>query len=210
MSRSARTPRTPRRVELQTTRLEALDDSLGPLGPLGDNGASQPEPPTPPTKEQTLPSRIRPAASSLSSSMMDSVDLSDEIEHTGSRARQPPPVQPPPSGIENTRRQGQPSVSVEQAAKPSFEITVGDPHKVGDLTSSHIVYQVRTKVRSITSLRQLAPLTGLLDFVKSVQAVRVYSQPSLQRFFVALQFVTRQQPRRRGSSSSGEASRWSI
>jgi sorting nexin-1/2 len=36
---------------------------------------------------------------------------------------------------------------VEQAAKPTFYITVGDPHKVGDLTSSHIVYQVRTKVR---------------------------------------------------------------
>jgi sorting nexin-1/2 len=37
---------------------------------------------------------------------------------------------------------------VEQAAKPTFEITVGDPHKVGDLTSSHIVYQVRTKTSS--------------------------------------------------------------
>ena len=39
-------------------------------------------------------------------------------------------------------------MTVEQAAKPSFEITVGDPHKVGDLTSSHIVYQVRTKTTS--------------------------------------------------------------
>ncbi|KAI5297540.1 hypothetical protein KEM56_004749, partial [Ascosphaera pollenicola] len=29
-----------------------------------------------------------------------------------------------------------------------FEITVGDPHKVGDLTSSHIEYQVRTKTTS--------------------------------------------------------------
>jgi sorting nexin-1/2 len=39
-------------------------------------------------------------------------------------------------------------MSVEQAAKPSFDISVGDPHKVGDLTSSHIVYQVRTKTTS--------------------------------------------------------------
>ena len=39
-------------------------------------------------------------------------------------------------------------MSVEQAAKPNFDITVGDPHKVGDLTSSHIVYQVRTKTTS--------------------------------------------------------------
>jgi sorting nexin-1/2 len=44
------------------------------------------------------------------------------------------------------RTSNQPSVSIEQAAKPSFQITVGDPHKVGDLTSSHIVYSVRTKV----------------------------------------------------------------
>ena len=41
-------------------------------------------------------------------------------------------------------------MSVEQAAKPSFDISVGDPHKVGDLTSSHIVYQVTTKVRDYT------------------------------------------------------------
>ncbi|KAK5087968.1 Vacuolar protein sorting-associated protein vps5 [Lithohypha guttulata] len=39
-------------------------------------------------------------------------------------------------------------MSVEQAAKPSFDISVGDPHKVGDLTSSHIVYQVRTRTTS--------------------------------------------------------------
>lgn len=45
-----------------------------------------------------------------------------------------------------TRRETTPSVSVEQAAKPSFEISVGDPHKVGDLTSSHIVYLVKTRV----------------------------------------------------------------
>lgn len=80
---------------------------------------------------------------------MSSIDLGDEADQNdqqGGIPRVPPPVQPPPTGIENTRRQGQPSMSVEQAAKPSFDITVGDPHKVGDLTSSHIVYQVRTKV----------------------------------------------------------------
>ena len=51
------------------------------------------------------------------------------------------------AGPDALKRQTQPSVSIEQAARPTFEITVGDPHKVGDLTSSHIVYQVRTKVR---------------------------------------------------------------
>ena len=75
--------------------------------------------------------------------MLDSVDLSDDVEPaTGPRI--PPPVQPAQSAT--PRRDTQPSVSIEQAAKPSFDITVGDPHKVGDLTSSHIVYLVRTKV----------------------------------------------------------------
>ncbi|KAL2195090.1 Vps5 C terminal like-domain-containing protein [Corynascus similis CBS 632.67] len=60
--------------------------------------------------------------------------------------RQPPPVQAAlPSPVRSATH---PSVSIEQAARPSFHITVGDPHKVGDLTSSHIVYSVRTKTTS--------------------------------------------------------------
>jgi sorting nexin-1/2 len=39
-------------------------------------------------------------------------------------------------------------MSVVQASKPTFSISVGDPHKVGDLTSSHTVYQVTTKTTS--------------------------------------------------------------
>jgi sorting nexin-1/2 len=62
----------------------------------------------------------------------------------GARPRQPPPVQAAlPSPVRSAQH---PSVSVEQAARPSFRIAVGDPHKVGDLTSSHIVYSVRTQV----------------------------------------------------------------
>lgn len=78
---------------------------------------------------------------------MDSVDLGEDDKSTASRTRFAGQIQPSPAGTENTRRQTQPSVSIEQAARPSFDITVGDPHKVGDLTTSHIVYQVRTKVR---------------------------------------------------------------
>ncbi|SPQ21297.1 30e92cfd-e687-487f-9ed4-4e11597ced81 [Thermothielavioides terrestris] len=69
----------------------------------------------------------------------------------GSRAaagtgRRPPPVQAAlPSPVRSATL---PSVSVEQAARPVFHISVGDPHKVGDLTSSHIVYSVRTKTTS--------------------------------------------------------------
>ena len=70
-------------------------------------------------------------------------DLSDEGERSAG-PRIPPPVQPSAGPV--PRRDTQPSVSVEQAAKPTFDITVGDPHKVGDLTSSHIEYLVQTKV----------------------------------------------------------------
>ncbi|KAL8969708.1 MAG: hypothetical protein Q9183_001869 [Haloplaca sp. 2 TL-2023] len=152
---AGRGPRTPRKIGAQPTRLEAVDDSLGPLGPLGDNAPTQPEPeqpPVPPSKEQPVPmgnSRQAPStSSSMNRSMMDSVDLGDEDRPLGARFRHPGQGQSSPGGIENIRRQTQPSVSIEQAARPSFDITVGDPHKVGDLTSSHIVYQVRTKTSS--------------------------------------------------------------
>ncbi|RDL40770.1 PX protein [Venustampulla echinocandica] len=147
-----RQPRTPRRAVAQQVHLEALDDSLGPLGPLGDNApTTQPdEPPIPPQKEQVVTHNIRqPMASSQPSigrSMLDSVDLNEDLESASTGSRVPPPVQP--SQGTPVKRETQPSVTIEQAAKPTFEITVGDPHKVGDLTSSHIVYLVRTKTTS--------------------------------------------------------------
>ena len=73
--------------------------------------------------------------------MADSVTL----EEDGGGFHGPPPVQAPSEG-EASKRQSEPSISLEKAANPTFDISVGDPHKVGDLTSSHIVYQVRTKV----------------------------------------------------------------
>ncbi|KAI9845209.1 MAG: Vacuolar protein sorting-associated protein 5 [Thelocarpon superellum] len=151
-----RGPRPARKVGVQTTRLEAVDDSLGPLGPLGDNLDGAPStrehPPAPPQKEApTKANNARaapstPPLSSINKSMMDSVDLADDDDEPAGRARTPPPVNPP--WTPQSPRQTQRSVSVEQAAKPTFDITVGDPHKVGDLTSSHIVYQVRTKTSS--------------------------------------------------------------
>lgn len=68
--------------------------------------------------------------------------------HRGGRL--PPPVDAArPSSV---RSGTHPSMSVEQAAKPSFQIYVGDPVKIGDLTSSHIVYSVRTKVSIMMTL----------------------------------------------------------
>ena len=155
-SPAGRNPRTPRRPGTQPVRLEALDDSLGPLGPLGDNAPIPQidQPPAPPQKEQVVTHNIRqPMASSQSSisrSMLDSIDLSDDVDPVATGPRVPPPVQPAQAA--SVKRETQPSVSIEQAAKPNFYITVGDPHKVGDLTSSHIVYLVRTKVRGFGGL----------------------------------------------------------
>ena len=98
---------------------------------------------------------------------MSTVDLSNSLAEDGLGSLVgPPPVQRPEGAT--VRRETQPSVSIEQAARPTFDISVGDPHKVGDLTSSHIVYQVRTKV--MMSLRQgcISHLTYATDIIKSI------------------------------------------
>lgn len=137
--------RTPRRFGAQTTRLEALDDDLGPLGPLGATvpPAQPDEPPQLPQKEVQATRAARPTQSQSQPSKAGQ-DHDDDAEDESPRARYPPPVQP--QSADAPRRQGQPSMSVEQAARPTFHISVGDPHKVGDITGSHTVYQVRTKV----------------------------------------------------------------
>ncbi|KAK3685812.1 Vps5 C terminal like-domain-containing protein [Podospora appendiculata] len=147
----------PRRLVAQPTRLQAVeDDPLGPLGasaPTGDGALPPLAPPAPPLKEQ-LPLRTTMASAAAAPKRSgppdphridDDDDDNDNYDQpTGPRA--PPPVQPAqPSSV---RSATQPSISIEQAAKPSFHISVGDPHKVGDLTSSHIVYSVRTKTTS--------------------------------------------------------------
>jgi sorting nexin-1/2 len=101
--------------------------------------------------------------------MLESIGPDEDNEATSTGPRVPPPVQPSPGAP--IRRDTQPSVSVEQAAKPTFEITVGDPHKVGDLTSSHIVYLVRTKVMFLS--RVMGRFSHILDFIKSIQDPRV-------------------------------------
>ncbi|KIW20447.1 hypothetical protein PV08_01022 [Exophiala spinifera] len=138
-----------RKIEVQPTKLEAVDDSLDPLGPLG----AEPTPatpsihadqaPTPPRKELSAKVNRPPSAPSPG---FPGSEYEDGPLPVG-RTKGPPPVQPQ-AQAPGAVRQTQPSMSVEQAAKPTFDILVGDPHKVGDLTSSHIVYQVRTKTTS--------------------------------------------------------------
>ncbi|KAI1475317.1 Vps5-domain-containing protein [Daldinia eschscholtzii] len=140
-----------RRLVAQPTKLEAVDDPLGPLGPLGAPAgpgadAQADEPPAPPQKEQMVIRTTMPPLAQKRSGPADPHHIDDEEFDRPLGPRAPPPVQAAqPSPIRPT---SQPSVSIEQAAKPSFHITVGDPHKVGDLTSSHIVYSVRTQTTS--------------------------------------------------------------
>ena len=140
-----------RRLVAQPTRLEAVDDDpLGPLGGDGPPGADAPadEPPVPPLKERvvvrtTMPQQAQRKTASSDPHRIDDDDAAASIDRPVG-PRPPPPVDAAlPSPV---RTSSQPSMSIEQAAKPIFNITVGDPHKVGDLTSSHIVYSVRTKV----------------------------------------------------------------
>ncbi|KAM0717654.1 hypothetical protein Q7P37_007506 [Cladosporium fusiforme] len=135
--------RGPRRhVKLtQSTALESLDDSAGPLGPLGAEPVDEPAAPTPPVKEAASRTRSRPQTAGSSGNEPD-----DDTASSLNGARQPPPVLPP-QFVDRTRPQ-QPSMSVEQAAKPTFSITVGDPHTVGNAASSHTVYSVITKTTS--------------------------------------------------------------
>ncbi|KAI9886705.1 MAG: Transcription initiation factor TFIID subunit 5 [Watsoniomyces obsoletus] len=171
-SPAGRGPRTPRRFGPQTTQLEAVNDPLGPLGPIGDTnntanttkndgpdvGASQGDPrPAPPDKEasgnRSLREQLQPQHQpstqqiSASRSTLDSTELDNDGD-LSIRPKIPPPVLSPPPSSPQPPRQTKPSMPIEQAANPKFEIAVGDPHKVGDLTSSHIVYQVRTKTTS--------------------------------------------------------------
>lgn len=145
-SATPRPSRGPRRLVAQPTRLEAVEDPLGPLSALADDhdGASD-APPVPPQKEQMVIRTTMPQQPQTRRPIdPHHVDDDDDDFKGPSGPRAPPPVDAArPSSMQSGT---QPSVSIEQASKPSFHITVGDPVKIGDLTSSHIVYSVRTKV----------------------------------------------------------------
>ena len=118
---------------------------MGPLGPLGMEPAEETAAPAPPVKE--LPVRVRAGTASSRPGTAGSGRSSllgggeEGAYANGSRA----PGQLPGQSSAQTRPLSTP---IEQAAKPSFNITVGDPHTVGGTTSSHTVYTVVTKTTS--------------------------------------------------------------
>lgn len=123
-------------------RVEAIDDTDNPLGPLGDTGP-EPEPiaatieapPQPPIKEVNRGVVAGRDDSGLGESIEVGDGIGGDIAAGGMSGR-------------SSGEQQQQQLVQQQPQKPIFEVTVGDPHKVGDLTSSHTVYQVRTKVNS--------------------------------------------------------------
>jgi sorting nexin-1/2 len=152
---SAGARRAPRRPGRHFVQAEAISDDLGPLGPLGDNinessepstslpSSSQELPPQPPVKEAS-PHASRTGTSIAGAPRMhdilESVSLGDEDDETIRRQIG--------SSFGQQRSGGGTATEMQSAAaKPLFEVHVGDPHKVGDITTAHTVYNVHTKVR---------------------------------------------------------------
>jgi sorting nexin-1/2 len=157
-----------RRPARQVVRAEVIDDDLGPLGPLGDslNESSEPStpqpsmgsgggpevPPQPPIKESS-PHALRVGGSPTIPTrgairdVMDHAALGEGDDDYASQGMQ---IGGTLSGLMHSQRGGETAPPTElqpPPVKPVFEISVGDPHKVGDITSAHTVYQVRTRVR---------------------------------------------------------------
>ncbi|KIH87014.1 hypothetical protein SPBR_08246 [Sporothrix brasiliensis 5110] len=138
---------TPRRLVAQPTRLQVVEDD--PLGPLGSAGSTSVQaggnatslgglesPPMPPSKELSLPLRTtiptKPGGIARGPPDPHRIVDDDADNNYGRAPRAPPPVAA--AQLSPIRTSSRPSVSVEQAAKPTFSITVGDPHKVGGAT----------------------------------------------------------------------------
>ncbi|KAK4555050.1 Vacuolar protein sorting-associated protein vps5 [Recurvomyces mirabilis] len=134
--------RTPRRHGnlAQSTTLQSLDDdSLGPLGPLGAEPAgAELAAPAPPVKELATRTKASSRPSTAASAGDASLGSDDSTLNGHGRAYQQPLRQP----------QQPPSLPIEQASKPTFSITVGDPHTVGNAANSHTVYTVITRTTS--------------------------------------------------------------
>lgn len=119
--------------------------SLGPL----DCDAGPAAGAIPPSLSTNLPSSsLSPAgsggpASSSMSARFGHLSLDDHADRPDSAG----PNTADPSA-DSGRRSSHALSTAPDSAKASFRITVGDPHKVGDLATSHTEYQIRTVVCS--------------------------------------------------------------
>ncbi|KAK5940859.1 Vacuolar protein sorting-associated protein vps5 [Knufia obscura] len=133
-----------KKVLAQSTILQSVDDEADPLGPLG---AVDPAPsPAPPQPDQApTPPRKEPSARQVSGGRPLSA-AGDNGDTLSIRSRGAPPIQGPGSR-EGSIRQAPASVSVEQAAKPTFDILVGDPHKTSSKAYKQPEFAVSRRYR---------------------------------------------------------------
>lgn len=122
--------RKPIRASAITSRLEQLGLDSDPLGPLGAPETSEASRPDPPTKESQPSGGVTSA--SIGKVKMDVRSASNYYNAANEQNGSGRPL----------------SVPLEQAANPTFNIVVGDPTKIGDITSAHTVYKVSTRTNS--------------------------------------------------------------
>ncbi|CCG83769.1 protein of unknown function [Taphrina deformans PYCC 5710] len=121
--------RKPIRASAISSRLENLDLENDPLGPLSMHDTSETLP--------VLPSKRSPG------------NFDNDPEYTQQPQSLSHADNKPRSNISSTAEPSRnPSIPLAQAANPTFSISVGDPTKIGDITSAHTVYKVYTKTNS--------------------------------------------------------------
>ena len=130
---SRRRPPGSRLAQSMVSKLEDLDLESDPLGPLGESASEIVAPPPPPAKDDSPVTRVtRQPPTTFAEIKSDIVEPPKPAETRG---------QGPPTTAHQL------SVPLEQAAQPpTFNITVGDPITIGNITGSHTEYKVRTKV----------------------------------------------------------------
>ena len=133
---SRRRPTGSRLGQSVISKLEDLDLESDPLGPLGETSPETVAPPPPPAKDDSPSTRTpRQPPTTFAEIKSDFVETPRLAETRPTQPQAPPGVS------------RQLSMPLEQAAQPpTFNITVGDPTTIGNITGSHTEYKVRTRV----------------------------------------------------------------
>ncbi|BFZ56756.1 Vacuolar protein sorting-associated protein vps5 [Savitreella phatthalungensis] len=116
------------RAAALSARLENVDLDVDPLGPLGHSSTDFSEQVSPQLPQAVFSSTAATASTRPSRATSDDEGLAGTVGTASSHA----------AG----------NVQAEHTTNPVFRITVGDPTKIGDITSAHTVYRVNTQTTS--------------------------------------------------------------
>lgn len=125
---------------------ENLDPAVNPLGPIDDLSPTVEAEETVPGDDILIPEEFqneRGLQSAKESAAAAAAVAADPSLMYAPVATTDAYASNAPAGSSSMRHQ-----PVEQAANPTFLISVGDPIKVGELTNAHTVYNVRTQTTS--------------------------------------------------------------